>query len=123
MYENAQFEIPAAVRDLAEKNVAQVRQAYEQVLTLVQKAQETIVKSQGAMTQSAFEIQAKALQYAQENIQSNFRFAGELAKARDVREYIETQTRYAQSQLETYARQAQDITRLMSEAAHKSQPR
>jgi len=123
MYENTQFEIPAAVRDLAEKNVAQVRQAYEQMLTLLQKAQETIVKSQGAMTQSAFEIQAKALQYAQENIQSNFRFAGELAKARDVKEYLETQTRYAQAQLETYARQAQEITRLMGEAAHKSQSR
>lgn len=123
MYDTPQFEIPAAVRELAERNVAQVRQGYEQVFGLMRKAQETIVKSQGAMTQSAIEIQARALQFAQANIESNFRFAASLAQARDLKEYLETQSRYAQEQLETYAKQAQEITRLMGEAAHKSQPK
>ena len=123
MYETPQFEIPAAVRDLAERNVTQVRQAYEQVVVLMRKAQETMAKSQGAMTQSAIEIQAKALQYAQSNIESNFRLATDLAHARDLKEYLEIQTRYAQEQLEVYGKQAQEITRLISDAAHKSQPK
>ncbi|MEZ5898903.1 MAG: phasin family protein [Hyphomicrobium sp.] len=122
MYDKPQFEIPAAVRELAERNVAQVRQAYDQVLTLMRKSQEAVAKSQGAMAQSAMEIQAKSLEFAQANIESNFRFASELARARDLKEYLETQSRYAQSQLETYSKQAQEITRLMSGAAHKSQP-
>lgn len=122
MYDKPQFEIPAAVRELAERNVAQVRQAYDQVLTLMRKSQEAVAKSQGAMAQSAMEIQAKSLEFAQANIESNFRFASELARARDLKEYLETQSRYAQSQLETYSKQAHEITRLMSEAAHKSQP-
>ncbi|MCB1484029.1 MAG: phasin family protein [Hyphomicrobiaceae bacterium] len=122
MYDKPQFEIPAAVRELAERNVAQVRQAYDQVLTLMRKSQEAVAKSQGAMAQSAMEIQAKSLEFAQANIESNFRFASELARARDLKEYLETQSRYAQSQLEIYSKQAQEITRLMSEAAHKSQP-
>ena len=111
MYDKPQFEIPAAVRELAERNVAQVRQAYDQVLTLMRKSQEAVAKSQGAMAQSAMEIQAKSLEFAQANIESNFRFASELARARDLKEYLETQSRYAQSQLETYSKQAQEITR------------
>lgn len=120
MYDTPKFEIPAAVRELAERNVSQVRQSYEQVLGLMRKAQEVVTKSQGAMTQSALEIQAKSLEFAQANIKSNFRFAAELARARDLKEYLETQSRYAQSQLDTYSKQAQEITRLMSEAAHKT---
>lgn len=123
MENGPQFEIPNAVRELAERNITQVRQAYDQVVGLMRKAQETMVKSQGAMTQSALEIQAKSLQFAQSNIESNFRFASELARAKDLKEYLEVQSRYAQEQLETYARQAQEITRLMGEAAHKSQPK
>ena len=120
MYDQPPFEIPAGVRDLAERNVAQVRQAYEQFLGLVTKAQETILKSQGAMTISVVEIQAKVLHFAQANIEANFRFATDIAKARDVKEYLEVQSRYAQSQLESYAKQAQEITRLIGVAAHKS---
>jgi phasin len=123
MYDTPKFEIPAAVRDLAERNVTQVRQAYEQVLDLMRKAQDAMIKSQGAMTQSAMEIQAKSLQYAQANIEQNFKFAADLARARDLKEYLEIQSRYAQAQLEIYAQQAQEITRLMGEAAHKSQPK
>jgi hypothetical protein len=121
MYDQPQFEIPAPVRELAARNVAQVRQAYEQFMGLVTKAQETIIKSQGAMTMSAVEIQSKALHFAQANIESNFRFASDIAKARDLKEYLEVQSRYTQSQLETYAKQAQEIAKLMGESAHKPQ--
>ncbi|MEQ1719108.1 MAG: phasin family protein [Hyphomicrobium sp.] len=123
MYDTPSFEIPSAVRDIAERNVTQVRHAYEQVADLMRKAQDAMVKSQGAMTQSAIEIQAKSLQYAQANIEQNFKFAADLARARDLKDYLEIQSRYAQAQLAVYAQQAQDITRMMGEAAHKSQPK
>lgn len=122
MYDTPQFEIPTAVRELAERNVAQVRQSYEQVVALMHRAQEAAMKSQGAMAQSAFEIQAKALEYAQANVMANFSFASELAKARDLQQYLEVQSRYAQQQLDSYARQSQEITKLMNEAAHKAKP-
>lgn len=120
MYDTPQFEIPAPVRELAERNVTQVRQGYEQVAGLMRKAQDAVMKSQGAMAESAFEIQARALQFAQANIEASFSFAAELARARDLKEYLEVQSRYAQQQLESYARQTQEITRLMNEAAHKT---
>lgn len=123
MFETPSMEIPQAVRELAEKNVAQVRQAYDQFSGLLSQAQDAIVKSQGAMAQSAIEIQTRALQYAQSNVETNFRFAADLARAKDVRDYLDIQSRYAKSQLEAYAQQAQEITRLMTQAGQKVQPR
>jgi len=88
----------------------------------MRKAQEAAVKSHGAMALSALEIQAKSLEFAQSSVMANFNFAAELARARDLKEYLEVQSRYAQSQLEAYARQSQEITKLMNEAAHKATP-
>lgn len=122
MYDSPEFEIPAAVRELAERNVAQVRQSYEQLLALMRKAQEAAVKSQGVMAKSALEIQAKALEFAQTNVIANFNFAADLARARDLKEYLEVQSRYAQTQLDAYTKQSQEISKLMNEAAHKAQP-
>lgn len=122
MYDTPPFEIPSAVRQLAQQNMSQVRQAYDQMLTLMGKAHEAAVKSQGAMAQTAVEIQAKALEFAQSSVMANLNFATELAAARDLKEYLEVQSRFAQSQLEAYAHQSQEITRLMNEAAHKAKP-
>ena len=123
MFNAPQYEVPPAVRDLAERNLAQVRTAYERFVTIMRQAQETMAKSQGAMTHSAAEIQSKALQYAQANIEANFRFASDIARAKDIKDYLELQTRYTQSQIETYAKQGQEITRLMRSAAMKSEPK
>ena len=123
MQDGTQFEIPQAVRDLAERNISQVRSAYDQFFKLMQKAHDTVAKSQGVMTQSAWEMQSKAMQYAQANVEANFRLAADLAKAKDLKEYLEVQTAHAKTQMETYAKQTQEVTRLLSDAAHKAQPK
>ena len=123
MYDKPQFEIPEAVRELAERNVEQSRSAYNQFMEMVQKVQETLAKSQGAMASSAMEVHARAVKFAEENIQASFAFASDLARARDLKEYLEIQQRYAQSQMQAYAQQAQELGRLLSEAAQKAQPR
>ncbi len=61
MYDKAQFEIPEAVRELAERNVEQARSAYSQFMDMARKAQDAVTKSQGAMAAGALDIQSKAL--------------------------------------------------------------
>ena len=75
------------------------------------------------MTQTALEIQSKALKFAEQNIDEGFTFASDLARARDLKEYLEIQTRYAQKQMQAYAQQAQDLGRMMAEAAQEPSPR
>ncbi|MEZ5856113.1 MAG: phasin family protein [Hyphomicrobiaceae bacterium] len=123
MSDKPPFEIPEPMRELAEKNVEQARQAYSQFIEMARKAQEMMVQSQGAMAASAQEVQGKAMRYAQDNLDANFAFASELARARDLKEAMEIQQRYAQRQMRSYADQAQDLGRLMADAAQKMQPR
>ena len=122
MFDKQQFEIPEAVRELAEKNVEQVRAAYGQFLDMAHKAQDMLAKSQGVLTSGAMELQQRAMKYAEENIDANFKFAGDLARARDLKEYVEIQNKYAREQMESYARQAQDLGKLMADAAKNAKP-
>ncbi len=123
MNDKPQMEIPEAVRELAEKNVEQARSAYTQFMDTARQAQQMVQQSQGAVTQTALEIQSKALKFAEQNIDEGFTFASDLARARDLKEYLEIQTRYAQKQMQAYAQQAQDLGRMMAEAAQKTSPK
>ena len=123
MSDKPQFEFPEAVRELAERNVEQARSAYNQFIDMARKVQETLSASQGAITSGATEMQTQIAKFAEQNIQASFSFASELSRARDLKEYIEIQQRYAQKQMQTFAHQAHVLGRLVSEAAQKVQPR
>ena len=118
-----QMEIPDAVRQMAERNVEQARNAYSQLMDMARKAQEMTTKSSGAMAEAAMDIQTRMLRFTEENIESSFKLAGDLARARDMKEYFEIQNRHAQRQLQSYATQAQEIGKLMTTAAQKAQPK
>ena len=123
MSDKPQFEFPEAVRELAERNVEQARTAYNQFIDMARKVQETLAKSQGVMTSSAVEMQSQVAKFAEQNIQASFAFATDLSRARDLKEYMEIQQRYAQKQMQSFAHQAHELGKLMSEAAQKAQPR
>ena len=72
MTNTPQFEIPEAVREMAERNVEQARSAYQQFMDMARQAQDLIAKSQGAMAQSAMDIQGRAMRFAEQNIDANF---------------------------------------------------
>ncbi len=121
MPETPPFEIPEAMRQLAEKNVEQARTAYNQFAEMARKAQDAVAKSSGAVADSAVEIQNQTLRFAQEQVDASFKLASELARARDVKEYFEIQSRFAQNQMRSYTDQAQELGRLMASMAQKAQ--
>jgi phasin len=121
MTDKPAMEIPAAMREMAERSVEQARAGYVQFMEMARQAQDMVSKSSDAVTSSAKEVQARALRYAQENMDSSFTFASDLARARDLREFLEIQQRYAQKQAMTYTQQAQELGRLMADAAQMAQ--
>lgn len=121
MTDKTQFEIPAAMRDMAERNVEQTRTAYTQLLDMMRQAQDVVSKSAGAMTQSTLDIQARTMRFTEQNIEASFALASELARARDLKEYFEIQSKHAQRQMQTYTNQAQELGRLVADAARKMQ--
>ena len=121
MADGPQFEIPDSVRELAQRNVDQARAAYSQFLDMARQAQDVVSKSSATVAQGARDIQERALKYAEQNADASFAFASDLARARDLKEYLEIQTRYAQRQMQTYAQQAQELGRLITEATQRAQ--
>ena len=117
------FEIPDAVRDLAERNMEQARTAYSQFLDATRKAQEVMCRSTTAVAGGVREIQERSLRYTQLNLDASFAFASELARARDPKEALEIQTKFAHQQLETYQEQARELSLLMANTAQKAQPK
>ena len=121
MQAKPQMEIPEQVREMAERNVEQARSAYSQFMDMARQIQDLMSKSSGAMTESVAQIQAQALRFAEENVEAGFEFASELARARDLKEYLEIQSRHAQKQMQTYSRQAQELGRMLRELGQKPQ--
>lgn len=123
MIDKPAFEIPTAMRDMAEKNIEQARTAYTQFMQMAQKAQGMMAQSSGAMADAARDVQQRSMRFAEDNIEQSFRFASDLARARDMKEYLEIQTRYTQRQMQTYTEQARELGELMASAARNSQPK
>lgn len=123
MTETPRFEIPEAVRDLAERNMEQARTAYSQFMDVTRKAQEMMTKSSLSMASGIREMQERSLRYTQLNLDASFNFASELARARDPKEAMEIQAKFARQQMESYQEQAQELSRLMANTAQKAQPK
>jgi phasin len=123
MNDASNFDIPAPVRQMAEKSVEQTKQAYDRLLEAARQAQGMFADSTSAMGMGSKEIQEKTMQYAEANVQASFDLAERLVKAKDLQEVMEIQTQFARQQMEAYTQQAQDISRMMAEAAQKAQPK
>ncbi len=113
------FEIPATVRDLASKSVDQAREAYNRFLEAARQAHDVVTKSTDVITSGARAINEKAVRYTEANLQANFDLAQRLVHAKDLKEALDIQSQFARQQMETFAHQAQELTRLVAQSAQK----
>ena len=121
MKDTPKFEIPETVRDMAERNVEQARGAYSQFLDMARKAQDTVAKSTDVMAEGARELQSQTLRFAQDHVDASFGLAADLARAKDIKDYLDIQARYAQRQMQSYTEQAAELGRLMTDMTQKAQ--
>ena len=125
MNPNVPFEVPQQLRDLAERNVEQARAAYGQFMDAMEQATSIwlgTLPPNEAM--SGFKVvQERAVRFAKQNAEACFTMASELASAKDIPDVFAIQSRFAQTQMQAYALQSQELGRLMVEAAQSMQPR
>jgi phasin len=110
------FEIPQQLRELTEKNIEQARTAYGQLMDALTQAMTAWSAPSEAMTSGFKAVQERAIQFAKENAEAGFALANELTKAKDLQDVLRLQSSFAQKQMESYARQAQVLGRLIAEA-------
>jgi hypothetical protein len=124
MAQNQPFELPKQLRELAEKNVEQARAAYAQFMDAMTQATSAWSTAPSNVITSGFrDVQELAIRFAKENTEAGFALAKELANAKDILGVITLQSRYAQTQLQSYANQAQELGRLMAEAVESMKSR
>ncbi len=116
------FEIPSTVRDLASKSVDQAREAYNRFIEAARQAHDVVMKSSDVFTSGAREINEKAVKYTEANLQANFELAQRLVNAKDIKEALDIQSQFARQQMETFAHQAQELSRLVAQSAQKAAP-
>src|SRR5215468_8275064 len=125
MVPKSPFEMPEQFRELAEKNVAQARAAYGQFMDAMAQAVEIWSRAIPSNDVTAgFKVaQERAIRFAKQNAEACFALASEPANAKNIQDMLAIQSRYAQTQMQAYALQAQELGRLMAEATQSVQPK
>ena len=120
MPEKQDFQIPQELREFAEKNIEQARVAYGQLTEAMTQAVRAWSAPSTVMASGFKVVQDRAIQFAKENADAGFALASELAKAKDLQDILRLQSNFAQTQMQSYARQAQELGGLMAEAMRSS---
>jgi phasin len=111
------FEIPKEMRSMAEASVEQARKAFEKFLTSAQATAGTIEERGATVRAGAKDIGAKAISYAEKNVQASLDYAQSLLHAKDLAEVMKLHSEYVQAQMRSLAEQASEMGQIVSRAA------
>lgn len=104
-----QYEIPAEMRDFAERSVAQARKAFEGFMGAVHKTNGTIDAQGNPMLQNAQDVSTKAVSYAESNVNAAFDLVEKLVRAKDLQEVFAIQTEFLRAQVEQFQAQTREL--------------
>jgi len=112
-----QYEVPAEMRDFAERSVSQARKAFEGFMGAVHKTASAMdgAAANPALT-GAKDMSAKAVGFAEKNVTAAFDLAEKLVHAKDINEVMALQSEFLKAQMSAI----QDQARELGEAAVKA---
>jgi phasin len=117
MSEEGRFEIPKDMRSMAEASFDQARKAFEKFLASAQSTAGTIEERGETVRAGAKDIGAKAISYAEKNVQASLDYAQSLLHAKDLTEVMKLHSEYVQAQMRSLAEQASEMGQIVSKAA------
>jgi len=106
------FEVPAAVREFAEKSVSQAREAYDKFRTAADDATGLVEETLETAREGAVAIGLKAVDAAKTNSEASFSFARDLFGAKTMSDVIELQSTFARKQFDTFTSQFREFQAL-----------
>jgi phasin len=111
------FEIPAELRNMAQKNVDQARRAFEGFFEAAQTAAKNFEGATSKMQVGAQGLNTKAVGFAEENVRAAFDHADKLVRAKDSEEIARLQFEYARAQMALLQQQAKELGSIIQSAA------
>lgn len=103
------YEVPAEMRDFAEKSVEQARKAIDGFMTAAQKTVDTFEGSANTVQTNAKDATRKTFSYAEQNIAAAFDLAQKMVRAKDVQEAMQYQAEFVRSQFEAMQSQMKEF--------------
>jgi phasin len=117
MNEDGHFEIPKDMRSMAEASVDQARKAFEKFVATAHETAGSIEQRGASVRAGARDIGAKAMSYAEKNVQASLDYAQSLLHAKDLPEMMRLHGDYVQAQMRALAEQASEFGQIVSRAA------
>jgi len=114
------FEVPAAVRDFAEKGAAQAKDAYAKFKVAADEASDVMEGAYSNATRGASTLGLKALETARVNTNAAFDHAIALFSVKTLSDAIELNTAYIRRQSETATAQVREFGELAQKVAAES---
>jgi phasin len=111
------FEIPKEMRSMAEASFEQARQAFEKFLANAQAAAGSIEERGATVRAGAKDINAKAIAYAEKNVQASLDYAQSLLRAKGLADVMRLHSEYVQAQMRSLAEQASEMSQIAARAA------
>ena len=111
------FEIPKDMRSMAEASFEQARKAFEKFVATAQATAGSIEERGATVRAGAREVGAKAISYAEKNVQASLDYAQSLLHAKDLAEIMRLHGEYVQAQMRALAEQASEMGQIVSKAA------
>lgn len=117
-FEMPKMDVPVAVREFAEKGVAQAKDAYEKMKTAAEETTDMIEDSYATYSKGAVEYAGKAIDFSKSNTVATFDFIKDIMTAKSVAELVEKQTTFARSQFEALSNQGKELQSLAQKIAN-----
>ena len=117
-------EIPQQARDMAKKSIDQSRTAFDQFMAVMTGTMEAWSKgSLSNQNTAGFKaVQDRTMVFAKQNADSIFALASDVANAKDFQEVLSLQSKYAQTQMQSYTLQTKELGLLSAEAMRGLKP-
>jgi phasin len=111
------FEIPNDMRSMADASFDQARKAFEKFLTGAQATAGSLEERGATVRAGAKDITAKAMTYAEKNVQASLDYAQSLLHAKDLTQVMRLHAEFVQSQMRSLAEQASEMGQIVGRAA------
>jgi len=111
------LEVSAAFREIAEKSVAQAKDAYERVKAAAEEATDLLEDTYTTAAKGAADYNLKVIEAARANTNAAFDYARELLDVKSFSEVVELSTAHARKQFESVSEQTKELAALAQKVA------
>lgn len=116
----AAVEMPAEVADFAQKSVNQAQEAFDKASDLAHSNMQYVDAVAGAFKARTADIQLKAMEIAQINMNSAFTYMRKAFAVKDPTEFVTLNQEFARDQFAAYSRQATELNELTLKLAQET---